>query len=118
MTTIQTFVAVPDGYVICPFPKGWVRERERIYLSFPCEAGKTFSGSIKDVLTKLDQIEDLTTWKTSYASVKGTSQFLLGLEDDKFSINPNPNSKDTRCSVYISGKHVRLYAFDRKASRK
>lgn len=118
MTTIQTFVAVPDGYVICPFPKGWVREREKIYLTFPCEPGKTFSGSIKDVLTKLDQIEDLTTWKTSYASVKGSSQFLLGIEDDKFSINPNPNSKDVHCSVSVRGKHVRLYALDRKSFRK
>lgn len=109
---------IPDGYALCPLPREWSRNRngEKILLQFKCSPGGTFTGTISDVLTKLDDL--IIPWKTSYSSVKGTTEFAIGLFNDRFYIEPNHNPKQETCCVSIEYTHLRLYAKDKKFSRK
>jgi hypothetical protein len=83
----------------------------KIALTFKCEPGHSFSGTIEDVLSKLTMSEDIIVWTTTYSAVKGCSKFLLGIRDDKFYNEPNPNPRQCTCTVTVVPTDSRLYRY-------
>jgi hypothetical protein len=107
MELLETFVDVPVGYCLCPYPKQWLREYEKVLIRMP-EGVTADQITINLVLSIIVSHECVTNWKTGHASVKGCTSYLLGMMDDHFYIEPNPNRVKYEV-VSLRGTNFRLY---------
>lgn len=107
MQLIEMTVEVPAGYLLCPYPKSWMREHERIALRI--EEVSASAITIDLVLSHLRSHRALIDWTTMYSGVKGSKEFLVGLQDDIFYVEPNHNKVEYEV-VSVRAENVRLYA--------
>jgi hypothetical protein len=111
MKYLETEVDMPDGYMICPFPKSWKQDHAWNWtLSMP-EGTVKSKVTIMDVLTQLDTDLSVIAWKTGHAGVKGCTKYLLAVDGDRFTIEPNPNEREQTVHVKVRPEDVRLFYF-------
>jgi len=107
MQLLEMSVEVPHGYLLCPYPKSWIREYEKIRLRI--DDVLPTSITINLVLSYLISHVALLDWTTTYSGVKGNREFLVGIRDDYFYVEPNHNKVSYEI-VTVKGCNVRLYA--------
>jgi hypothetical protein len=104
----EILVSIPQGYVLCPFPKQWLREYEEIKIVMPQEFLRELI-TTEVVLSYLSAHRAMIDWTTTYSGVKGSKEFLFGIQDDNFYILPNHNKVNYEV-VSVRSENVRLYA--------
>lgn len=118
MRTHPVTLDTPEGYLLCPYPKQWIREHEKIYLRMEPGIDRP-DINVEVVLPILSTHRALIDWMTTYSSVKGSREFLVALQDDMFYVEPNHNKVKYE-TVTVQACQVRLYAkanFKQSSSR-
>lgn len=113
MRVKKVYVAMPEGFSLCPRPKFGVNDKTEFKFDLNPEISKLSENDRHDiVLTYLDESEMIIQWKTNHASFKGTTEYLLGVYENRISYKPL-SSQDFRLvgslTATIQVSDIRLY---------